>query len=106
MKAILGCFRTTFEFESALAPPHLHLQRKILQSFTRLQTLPEKHSVYPHLEEACLSTYPVHTSPLDYLFKAFPQYSTTPNGDDLPFSETSVVDPIIPKSESTSPTRV
>jgi hypothetical protein len=56
MKAILGCFRTTstaaLEFESALPPPHLRLQSKILRSFTRLLTLPEKHPVRPHLEEA------------------------------------------------------
>jgi len=48
----------------------------IVRSFTRLLTLPEKHPAGPHLEEARLSTYPVHTSPLEYLFKAFPQYST------------------------------
>jgi hypothetical protein len=47
MRAITGCFRTTptaaLEYETGLPPAGLRLERKILQSLTRMQTLPENH---------------------------------------------------------------
>lgn len=82
MKAILGCFRTIStvvpEFETSLPPPHLHLQSKILRSYIRLQTLRGKHPIQPYLGQARVSRNPTHVSPLEYFFRSFPQYATTP----------------------------
>ena len=82
MKAILGCFRTTstsaLEHESALLPPHLRLQSKILRSFTRLLTLPAKHPIHNYLEQARLSRRLTHMSPLEYIYQTFPQHSDMP----------------------------
>jgi hypothetical protein len=49
MRVITGCFRTiltaALEYEIGLPPAGLRLEHKILQSLTRMQTLPENHSL-------------------------------------------------------------
>src|SRR5271169_797062 len=88
LKAILGCFRTTptaaLERETALAPPHLRLQSKILRTLTRMQTLPEQHPTKICVERAAKSNSKTFVSNLEYLLRVFPDY-TEPTEIILPY---------------------
>jgi hypothetical protein len=47
MKAVLGCYRTTFtavlEIETGLQPTWIRLQKKVLLATARMQSLSAKH---------------------------------------------------------------
>jgi ribonuclease HI len=91
MRAIIGCFRTTatpaLEIETALAPAHIRLQSKILRTFTRMQTLPEKHPVTAWIEQAVKrrNEQVAFVSNLEYIARTFPQYGNTLMEKILPF---------------------
>jgi ribonuclease HI len=79
MKAITGCFRTTptaaLENETNLPPPTLRLRRKVLNSITRMQTLPPRHPLYKWLSRARKNggglPYPTN---LENIVRYFPEY--------------------------------
>jgi hypothetical protein len=79
MKAILGAFRTTstsaLEIETALQPPHLRIRRKVLQTFTRMQTAPQMHPIAFAIHRAQTSKSKVHITTLEYISRTFPQYA-------------------------------
>ena len=83
MKTITGCFRTTptsaLEFETALLPPHLRLEGKILPYLARIQTLPSNHPVQAWIKKAIQTrnARPIssHISNLEHLAKRYPEYA-------------------------------
>jgi ribonuclease HI len=92
MKAITGCFRTTptdaLEYETDLLPPHLRLKCKILQSLTRMQTLPPDHPVKRQLSNITHArTMPLtFPSTLEHLVRTFPEYATEPLETIIPYA--------------------
>jgi len=82
MKAITGCFKTTpteaLEFETALPPPELRLQKKVLRTFTRMLTLPEKHPLTKWMQRAITNRSPTKfISNLENIVARFPEQTAT-----------------------------
>jgi len=79
MKAVLSTFRTTpttaLEVESGLMRSHLHLQSRILRSYTRFATLPPSNPVNACLTRASTSRSHIHISPLEYLTRTSANYT-------------------------------
>ena len=92
MKAIIGSFRTAptsaLQYEMQLPPPDLRLKRKVLQSLTRMQTLPSSHPISPWVEKAIRDSRQQrtrHMSNLESLARNFPEYTTMPVEKIWPF---------------------
>jgi hypothetical protein len=77
-KAITGCFRTTptaaLEYETALLPPSLRLQEKVLKTVTRMLTFPPQHPLHEWIckarEYRCGLS---HLSNLENIARYFPE---------------------------------
>jgi len=82
MKAILGTFRTTttsaLEIDSFLLPTHLRLRKKVLQSYTCMQTTQEKHPIHQVIKRANNSKSKVHLTTLEYLARSYPEFVNNP----------------------------
>ena len=80
MKAILGVFLTTptsvLQIKMALLPTHLHLRKRVLQSWTRMQMAPNTHPINAAIEQATTSRSKVVVTPLEHLARTFPNYVT------------------------------
>ena len=79
MKAITGCFRTTptaaLENETNLLPPTLRLRRKVLNTITRMQTLPPRHPLHKWISQARKNGgHLPHPSNLENIVRHFPEY--------------------------------
>ena len=84
IKAIIGSFRiaptSALQYEMQLPPPDLRLKRKVLQSLTRMHTLPSSHPISPWVEKATWDSrqqQTCHISNLESLARNFPEYTTT-----------------------------
>jgi hypothetical protein len=79
MNAITRCFRTTptaaLKNETNLPPPTLKLRRKVLNTITRMQTLPTRHPLHKWISRARKNgghlSYP---SNLENIVRYFPEY--------------------------------
>jgi ribonuclease HI len=89
MKAILGVFRTTatsaMEIETSLEPAHLRIRKKVLKSYTRMQTAPDTHPINRIIRRAKLSKSNKHITGFEYLARTFPQYTSMPVETIKPF---------------------
>jgi hypothetical protein len=82
MKAILGTFRTAstsaLEIETALTPPDLRLQSRILRTVTRMRTLSKSHPLTRLInkahEESLITSKLRYISNLEHLAQNFPAY--------------------------------
>ena len=65
-------------FETALPPPELGLQKKVLCTFTRMWTLPEKHPLTKWMQQAIINRSPIRfISNLENIVARFPEQTTT-----------------------------
>lgn len=80
IKAILGTFRTTstsaLQVETSLMPTHLRLRYRVLQSWTRMPTMPETHPIISAIRRAITSRSTVCITLLEHLARTFPSYAT------------------------------
>ena len=80
MRAITGCFHTTptsaLEAETGLPPPNLRLLGKILQSITRIPTLPPQHPIHRWVAQARRGNQEYsYQSNLENLVKRYPEFT-------------------------------